>query len=339
MYLTLPIYASDLDLKYPKDETKNTSYNKNMANTFKRAIGGQTLRKKLSGTVFKAGTKQRFTQKSFQKQLQQSTNPLLRRKLGFNKGGTIKKHEALQTAEAFYKEATEKKDAYSLDSYLLKKAGVTVEGGKISKIGSERMYTTMAQEELKAEAPIGPSKEELEKQKKHAQALAQMHKWERARQIDLESKQKKESKGALQDPQGPQGPTQMKNGDEGNKNMRMPTMAHGSLGQMRQARAGDRASFSAAMQVSAEDDAMNPLIHRMQEEGAVMPDASNVEDTIPANRNDEANTPAVPPGASDAGEPQINAPVIEEAHTNQSDSQDDAPASVEPSENNEKEDT
>lgn len=304
-----------------------------MANTFKRAIGGQTLRKKLSGTVFKAGTKQRFTQKSFQKQLQQSTNPLLRRKLGFNKGGTIKKHEALQTAEAFYKEAAEKKDAYSLDSYSLKKAGVKVEDGKISKIGSERMYQTMAQEELKAEAPKGPSKEELAKEAKRKQAITQLNKWRRAREIELENKQKAESKGALDQSRGPEGPGHPATGSEKNRNMRMPTMAHGSMGQMRQGEPQDHASFQPSKQIAAEDDTTNPLIHRMQEEeGMTASNNLDTQTTSPITEDNDTSAPSNPQQGDGAA--------AHETDADRADPQDTAQVSPEPSsdpENQEKE--
>lgn len=264
-----------------------------MPSAFRRAVSGQTLQKKLSGTVFKSGTRQRFSKQSFQKQLQQSSNPLLRRKLGFNKGGTIKKHEALQTAEAFYKEAAEKKDVYKMDEYKLRKEGVKVEGGKITKIGSEHMYQSMATEELKAEAPIGPSKEELAKEANRKRALAQLNKWRRAREIELEEKQKAQFKGALgqktgpQGPQAPVGPGHSQAGSSQSKNLHIPTMAHGSIGKLTASGDSSMQSLDESTQAQPDESTVNPLISRLKEEAGVAP---STEDT------DEEKTVA-PPGS------------------------------------------
>jgi|GEM_PF-6626522 len=316
-----------------------------MANIFRRAISGGTLRKKLSSTVFKAGTKRRFTNKTFQKQLQKSSNPLLRRKLGFNKkGGTLNKHEALQSAEAFYKEAAEKKDAYSMDKFTLRKRGMTIDKeGNISKIASERMYQKMSQEEAKAEAPKGPTKEELEKQKKHEEALKQIHKWERARQNEMEEKQKKENKGALSKPEGPTvsatpgKPVQAKE----SKPMQMPSMAHGGMRQFQHPqRQGGRDVFSesAVIPVSTSEEvplqeadavAANPqpetppevptkeeagatednlLLQQMQEELASAPDdaiqhASDVQESTSEVPSSKPRESAGDDDASDAPAP------------------------------------
>jgi len=276
-----------------------------MPNVFRRAVSGKTLQKKLSGTVFKAGTRQRFSQQSFKKQLQQSSNPLLRRKLGFNKGGIIKKHQALQTAEAFYKEAAEKKDVYKMDEYKLRKEGVKVEGGKITKIGSEHMYQSMATEELKAEAPIGPSKEELEKEANRKRALAQLNKWRRAREIELEEKQKAKLRGAPGQKIGPQGPAgqggHLQTGGTQQKNLHIPTMAHGSIGKMTNNQDSSVRSLDENMQAPPDEATVNPLISRLKEEAGITPvqDKGAEETASPADADNSVDDQNQPPDEPD----------------------------------------
>jgi hypothetical protein len=288
-----------------QDETNNSLYNKDMPNVFRRAVSGKTLRHELSGTVFKAGTKRRFSEKSFQKQLQKSSSPLLRRKLGFNKGIGIKKHQALQTAEAFYREAAEKKEAYNMDEYSLRKKGITVnkESGKITKIGSERMYQAMAKEEQAAEADNtkGPSKEQLEKEANRKRAQAQMSKWRRIREDALKEKQNalQGVSGQKTGPQGLQGPAGSGHPQAQAtqpKNLHIPTMAHGSIGKTTSIRDSSVQSLDENMQIPPDEATVNPLISRLKEEsGLIQPQSENaaegvispsVDPNVPAQESD-----------------------------------------------------
>lgn len=132
------------------------------------------------------------------------------------KPGTV--HITKGTAKKFFQKvltsAEDRKDM-RVSKLAAKKMGFRIGAhGELSKVGLNKMYRNTVNTEIAANQPTGPTPQEIERAKRHENMLKTIHKWERARDIEAESKQAQ--RPTAQQPRHEQAT--------------MPTLSHGSTG-------------------------------------------------------------------------------------------------------------
>lgn len=150
----------------PKIKTETV---KNVANQFAKTASG----KKVSKTAFKKFLKE-------DKELEHLTYADKRSTMTKGKAQKVlgKVIEKLKTHEKFEV------------SPIARKMGIRVDpSGKVSSVGIKKLYTYAAETQLKAEAPTGPTSEELAKQHRREEAVKMLHKRDRAEDVRKEQMQ------------------------------------------------------------------------------------------------------------------------------------------------------
>lgn len=157
----------------------------------------------------KYGSKQ-VTPTAFKKFLQQDKDL---KKYAYASGqSSVSKFQAKKFISQVASKVTKEKNL-KINPVYTKKMGIKIgPQGKISDIGFKKIYQQAENEEIKQMAPTGPTKEDIERQKKRERAIETFHKRETADEIRQAEKEKAEgtSKGAT--PSKSTGPVQIQQG-------------------------------------------------------------------------------------------------------------------------------
>ncbi|MBU0598160.1 hypothetical protein KKF61_04145 [Patescibacteria group bacterium] len=136
--------------------------------------------------VLRTHTGQKINDTRFKKFLRD--NKTLSKYVYSKKNTTLSKYES----KRFFKnviQSAKQSDKLHVSEIAQKKIGIRIgRQGEVSDIGLNKIYKKAATEQITAEAPTGPTKEEIARQKRRELGLKTEHQHQRARDIEMEKR-------------------------------------------------------------------------------------------------------------------------------------------------------